>query len=618
MANIVQQTSKTNHVNHSTFDLSGNINLTATTGMLLPVRVDDCLPNSRYSFNTNVFARTVQMVVPSFARVKAHIDTFFVPYRLLGTDYKDIIVANERGQLNNYASDGSFSNNGNTLPFITLEDFFKDGDTGSAPGNWDFGSLSDAAGVSYNVTTPLLLNMLGYGIPAIASSNSHQVDPIDFNMGNNGSIASKAASNLTHVKRNTLFLQAYQKIYQDYYRNKLWEKENRQSYFVPSTLDSSSLNDLAKTCGLLEMRYHDYDKDRIIGMIPDENNLLSDGISQYASTVLSASLGFDSSSVLGDSQIPVSNPKLLNVNGSSSTSSNLYGHPGNGVPGVVDNSHSVVRDSTNTLVQQYTAISNRRMEAMQRFAEICMLNKSDYKHQISAHFGFTPSDLESDYCRFLGGTDIPLQVSDVENTNGTSSDSPSNLLGYLGGKGVMSSQGKTITYDVSEHGCIMHILYIVPQIDWGNEFVDRSTLRFSRFDFAIPEFDKFGFEPVRQLDINGEVTKVDYGNVQLGSIIGWLPRYWSYKTRLDINQTGFTDSTGTQLNFDSYIVKYDKSRIYHHFGTRTMYKAFKSLPTDLNGLFPVNWSSPTDNPFIISLYIGCKASLPLSVDSLPV
>ena len=83
MANIVQQTSKTNHVNHSTFDLSGNINLSATTGMLLPVRVDDCMPNSTYTFNTNFFARTVQMLVPSFARVKAHVDTFFVPYRLL-------------------------------------------------------------------------------------------------------------------------------------------------------------------------------------------------------------------------------------------------------------------------------------------------------------------------------------------------------------------------------------------------------------------------------------------------------------------------------------------------------------------------------------------------------
>lgn len=620
MANIVQQTSKSNHVNHSSFDLSGNINLTATTGMLLPVRVDDCLPNSHYTFNTNFFARTVQMVVPSFARVKAHIDTFFVPYRLLGTDYQDIIVANERGQLNNYASDGSFSDKSNTLPFLTLEDYFKSGDTGSAPGSWDFGPLSDAAGISYNVSTPLLLNMLGYGIPAIASSNANIVGVSQFNMADNGAIASKAASNLGKVKRNTLFLQAYQKIYQDYYRNQLWEKENRHSYFVPSDLDSSSLNEVAKTCGLLELRYHDYDKDRIIGMIPDENNILSNGISAYASSVLNGQFGLDSNAVLGSSQNPITNTNLVNSAQRSVSSQQLY--PSFAKAATVTrygkDGNLFSPELSADVMQQFTAINGKRMEAMQRFAEITMLNKSDYKHQIKAHFGFTPSDLESDYCRFLGGMDIPLQISDVENTNGTSSDSRSDLLGYLGGKGVMSSNGKTISYDVSEHGCIMHILYVVPQIDWGNEFVDRSTLRFSRFDFAIPEFDKFGFEPVRQLDINGEVTHVNYGNVQFGSIIGWLPRYWSYKTRLDINQTGFSDSTGNQLNFDSYIVKYDKSRIYNNYGKGTMYKAFKSLPSDLNGLFPVNWSSPTDNPFIISLYIRCQASMPLSVDSLPV
>lgn len=618
MANIVQQTSKSNHVNHSTFDLSGNINLTATTGMLLPVRVDDCLPNSRYTFNTNLFARTVQMVVPSFARVKAHVDTFFVPYRLLGSDYKDIIVQNERGIISNYDdSNSSFSNNNPTLPFLLLGSYFKNG-TNNLPGTWDFGQLSDAAGISYNVTTPLLLNMLGFGVPALASSNSNTSTPAAYNLASDSSIASSAATNVINVKRNTLFLQAYQKIYQDYYRNQLWEKENRSAYFVPSSKDGVDYSTIAKTCGLLEMRYHDYDKDRIIGMVPNENNILSDGVAAYSSTVLMGKAGFDSSNVLGPNQVPYGLSDVHTGSGLGESQQHKLTSVNLSDPNVLQGQVANPSSPSIVVVQQYTALSNQRLEAMQRFAEITSLNKSDYKHQIQAHFGFTPSDLESDYCRFLGSFDIPLQISDVENTNGTGSDSRSDLLGYLGGKGVMSSNGKSISFDVTEHGCIMHILYIVPQIDWGNEFVDRATLRFGRYDFAIPEFDKFGFEPVRQLDINGELTKVNYGNVQLSQVIGYLPRYWSYKTRLDINQTGFSDSSGSHLNFDSYIVKYDKSRIYDNFGKRTMYKAFKSLPSDLDGLFPVNWSSPTDNPFILSLYIGCKASLPLSMDSLPV
>ena len=116
MANLVQQIHKTNKPHRSTFDLSQNINFTTCPGMLLPVRVDDCLPNSRYEYSLSSFARTVQMVVPSFARVKAHFDAFFVPYRLLGDDYQAIIVGDNRGMNSNYLG-GSYSDANRSLPY---------------------------------------------------------------------------------------------------------------------------------------------------------------------------------------------------------------------------------------------------------------------------------------------------------------------------------------------------------------------------------------------------------------------------------------------------------------------------------------------------------------------
>ena len=115
MANLIQQIHKTNHVRHSRFDLSGNVNFTTCPGMLLPIRFDDCLPNSSYSYQLSTFARTVQMVVPSFARVKAHFDAFFVPYRILGDDYQAIIAGDNRGMAANYLS-GSYSEANQHLP----------------------------------------------------------------------------------------------------------------------------------------------------------------------------------------------------------------------------------------------------------------------------------------------------------------------------------------------------------------------------------------------------------------------------------------------------------------------------------------------------------------------
>lgn len=607
MANLIQQIHKSNHVGKSTFDLSGNVNYTTCCGMLLPIRFDDCLPNSSYSYQLSTFARTVQMVVPSFARVKAHFDAFFVPYRILGDDYQSIIVGDNRGMAANYLS-GSYTEANQHLPTLNMAALFPP-DSDNKP---NFGSLSDAAGISYNVSSPILFNALGYGVDSFGVSVGANLARPD-NLTKDGAIGSSVASTVgsNNLLRSILPLQAYQKIYQDFYRNKLWELENRSSYFCFAADDSKDFTVKGRTNGLFEMRYHDYDKDRIFGVIPDTNNVLSVGISQYASSLLAGSLGLDSPSVLGSSTDPITNPHLVNRDGTSNSSETLnLVNAADQQFAVVDGKLQFPSMSGNpNLVQQYTALTNRRMEAFQKFAEITSMNKSDYKHQIQAHFGFSVPALDSDYVQYIGGYDLPLNISDVENTSDTNQ-------GYLAGKGVMNGNSNSFSVSPKEHGCVMIICYIVPQIDWSNVFVDRSTLRFNRFDFAIPEFDNLGFEPVRVLDVCSDLSFTGK-SYHPGDIIGYLPRYWSYKTKLDVNMTGFSADDKQSLNFDSYIVKYDRWRLIDNLNAGTMYKAFKSLPSDLDGLFAVNWSKVQDNPFVFTTYISCRATLPLSVDSLP-
>lgn len=608
MANLIQQIHKSNHVRKSKFDLSGNINYTTCPGMLLPIRFDDCLPNSSYSYQLSTFARTIQMAVPSFARVKAHFDAFFVPYRILGDDYQSIIVGDNRGMAANYLS-GSYSDANQHLPTLNLLELFPHDSTTSEP---QFGTLSDAAGISYNVSSPILFNALGYGVDSFGTSLQH-VSNKSYGLTSDGSVGSSIASTVSssNLLRSILPLQAYQKIYQDFYRNKLWELENRSSYFCFASDDSKDFTERGKTNGLFEMRYHDYDKDRIIGVIPDENNVLSVGISQYASSVLAGSTGLDSKSVLGSSSVPLSDPSLLNRNGSVNDRETLN------TVSAADQSFAVVDGNVQfpsmagnpNLIQQYTALTNRRMEAFQKFAEITSMNKSDYKHQVQAHFGFSVPALDSDYVQYIGGYDMPLNISDVENTSDTNQ-------GYLAGKGVINGNSNTFTVSPKEHGCVMIICYVVPQIDWSNIFVDRSTLRFNRYDFAIPEFDELGFEPVRVLDVCSDLY-VPSKPFDPSAIIGYLPRYWYYKTKLDVNMTGFGSVDKQRLNFDAYIVKYNRWRLVDNLRAGTLYKAFKSLPSDLDGLFAINWSKVQDNPFVFTTYVNCRATLPLSVDSLP-
>lgn len=607
MANIVQQIHKSNYVRKSNFDLSGNVNYTTCPGMLLPIRYDDCLPNSSYSYQLSSFARTVQMVVPSFARVKAHFDAFFVPYRLLGDDYQSIIVGDNRGMAANYLS-GTYSEANQHLPTVNLYALFPN-DTDGKP---NFGSLSDAAGISYNVSSPILFNALGYGVDSFGTSVGQMFTGTD-KLTSDGAIGSVVAHTIgnNQLYRSILPLQAYQKIYQDFYRNKLWELENRGSYYTFASDDSKDFTVKGRTNGLFEMRYTDYDKDRIFGVVPDSNSILSVGISQYASSVLNGIPGLDSDSALGSSSDPISDPHLLNRNVTVNASSTLNtANAADQQFAVVDGKIQFPSIQGNpNLVQQYTALTNRRMEAFQKFAEITSMNKSDYKHQIQAHFGFSVPALNSDYVQYIGGYDMPLNISDVENTSDTNQ-------GYLAGKGVINGNSNSFTVSPKEHGCVMIIAYIVPQVDWSNVFVDRSTLRFNRYDFAIPEFDNLGFEPVRLLDVCSDLS-LKGKSFDPSAIIGYLPRYWSYKTKLDVNTTGFSSDDKSSLNFDSYIVKYDRWRLVDNLKSGTLYKAFKSRPSDLDGLFAVKWSKVQDNPFIFTTYIHCRATLPLSVDSLP-
>lgn len=620
MSSLVQQIHKSNHVNHSNFDLSANVNFTTAPGMLLPVRFDDCLPNSTYKYDISVFARTLQMLVPSFARVMAHFDAFFVPYRLLGTDYQSIIVGDNRGILGNY-NNGVFSDVNRHLPYLNLYSYMKPGKIGSTSASglaWNFGNFSDSADVPYSVSTPILLNSLGYGVNSFQSVGFGAGKTFNYSLSDEGSLGSAfVAQSSSQLRRSPLPLQAYQKIYQDFYRNKLWELENKSSYFCFSQDDSVDLTASAISRGMLEMRYKDYDKDRIFGVIPDTNSVLSSGISQYASTVLADHFGLDYDSALGPAQVPNASSKFLSSNPlRSDLSKNRLADSFNAEGVAVDSSGNLffdpsvatIRSRDEVLVQQYTALTNRRMEAFQKFAEITMMNKSDYKNQVSAHFGFTVPDINSDYCRFLGGFDVPLNISDVENNTLTNQ-------GFLAGKGVINGNGNSFSVSPSEHGCVMIICYVTPQVDWSNVFVDRSTLRFNRYDFAIPEFDDLGFEPVRLCDVCNDFSVKSVVDSDPSMIVGYLPRYWYYKTKLDTNTTGFNSGKG--LNFDAYVVSYDYSRIFDNLKKGTLYKAFKSRPSDLNNLFPVSWSKVDDNPFVFSTYISCHASLPLSVDSLP-
>lgn len=604
MVSIVQKLHKKNSVSRNVFDLSNNIDFTTCAGQLLPVRCDEVVPNSEWRFNQSYFLRTLPLVVPSFGRMKVHFDNFFVPYRLLGNDIQSIIVGNNRGMMSNYNA-GTYTNSNKCLPYTSLFDLSYIYN----PAWQELGQLSDAADISQEYSSQILVNALGYGTPVMEQQVSRSKAANFGSRNGDNDIVSVAANTVKPVSvgngdgTSTAFnpmsvsilpFLAYQKIYQDYYRNKLWEEENRASYYLESSDYGSkfSITDLAER-GMLEMRYHDLDKDRILGCVPDVSNILSRGVNL-----------------------------LQSVNrGSSGTG--LDSAPGTSIASGLDKNQvpfgSAV-NSSNVDVRALSALSFRRLEAFQKFAEITELNKNDYKHQVAAHFGFSPSDLNSDYCQYLGGFEDIVNISEVENT--TSSQPAS-----LSGKGVSSGSSRQFSFHAQEHGIVMTICYILPLVDYSNLFVERYCTHLNRYDFVQPEFDNIGFEPIRLFDVYNEMSNLPVAAAEGGqqtatTVFGYLPRYWEYKTRLDVAKVPFYngDNKEVNLNYGSYIIRYPYKRLFEGVHNGTFYKAVKAVPSLTDGLFSVeigNGSTLQNSPFVVTFYNRCSAMLPLSVTGLP-
>ena len=107
-------------------------------------------------------------------------------------------------------------------------------------------------------------------------------------------------------------------------------------------------------------------------------------------------------------------------------------------------------------------------------------------------------------------------------------------------------------------------------------------------------------------------------------ILGWLPRYWSYKTDVDQTNQGFWNNSANGWN--NYVIQFDFNKYLKrtgrdnpaYSGSLIDYRFFKVYPSIVDPLFYVanDGFTPTDQ-FVNSLMVNAVVDLPLSVDGLP-
>lgn len=570
MSNVMSLKNLSNKVTRNGFDMSERRAITGKVGEILPVFVLETIPGDEVSINPSHFTRTMPLNTAAYANLKEYMHFYFVPYRLLHAGLDSFLTDNKEN-----ATRASSINQAQVindkLPYFSYLDL----------ANYIVAcrkkNVKNQTGYKHAQTTVKLLEYLGYG---------------DFSRFLTEDVTLSGAE--VNIRMSPLILLAYQKIYQDHFRNKQWERTSPETSNMDYAPFGSALPIITALSGkynnnqfvndLFSMRYCDYAKDYFFGLLPN---------AQYG----------DFAVVEG--KVKPTEPTAHIHNDV------MQGQPHIGQLTVGDLGVVASEWKTNASI-----IAFRKAEALQKYKEIKQSGEQDYQSYLEKIFNVSVSDDRSDQCRYLGGYDSIVDISEVINNNLVDADAD------IKGKGVSSSGGQNIRFTCNEFGVIMGIYTARPTLDYALDAPSRAVMRVSADDFANPVFDRIGMQtvPVSELSSPYEMKK-RMPNANVTGSIGYAPRYYDYKTTYNKVLGEFRRSLRawvapltSQTIFDKLLATTSGGSI----NLNLTYLSFKVNPNVMDAIFKhhVNDSTETDQLWL-NISIGCPIVRRLDYDGLP-
>lgn len=615
MASYTGLSNLQNHPHRSGFDIGRKNAFTAKVGELLPVYWDISMPGDKYKFNVEYFTRTQPVETSAYTRLREYFDFYAVPLRLLWKSAPSVLT---QMQDVNQIQALSLTQNlslGSYLPSLTLSRFtavLNRLNAGSNVPGISSGYVNEF-GFSRADLSFKLLSYLGYGNVCLDEKNSSRWWSTSLK-GDSSSSLSYTQQYIQDNYVNVFPILAYQKIYQDFFRWSQWEKSNPSSYNVdyftgvsPLLVSSFPAASEAywKSPTMFDLKYCNWNKDMLMGVLPN---------SQFGDVaVINLELpggdlkaGFRTTD--GKFISAVTNAPLTTANSSTGLST----------PGVVSGSTVALKSpliaDLSALQSQFSVLALRQAEALQRWKEISQSGDSDYREQIRKHFGVNLPHALSNMCTYIGGISRNLDISEVVNNNLAAEGNTA----VIAGKGVGAGNG-SFTYTTNEHCVVMCIYHAVPLLDYAITGQDGQLLVTDAESLPIPEFDNIGMEvlPMTQIFNSPLATAFNLFNA------GYNPRYFNWKTKLDVINGAFTTT------LKSWVSPVSESLIsgWARFGGSTPdsttrvalnYKFFKVNPSVLDPIFGINADSTWDtDQLLVNSYIGCYVARNLSRDGLP-
>lgn len=575
MANIMSLKSIRNNPSRNGFDLSFKKNFTAKAGELLPVMVKEVLPGDTFKINLKAFTRTQPVNTAAFARIREYYDFFFVPYDLLWNKSNTVLTQMLDNPQHAVSLDptANFVLNGE-MPYTTsqsIADYLNSVHNASQYSAFK----SNYLGYDRGLCSVKLLEYLGYGNYESFLTSGWPNSPL-----------------MSDLNQNLFGLLAYQKIYSDFYRDSQWERISPSTFNV-DYLDGSNMyvtnfynNDVfVKNYNMFDLRYCNWQKDLFHGVLPHQ---------QY-----------------GDTSVA---PIIPDVTGKL-TLSNF------GTVGTVASGTATKNLPAFDTVGNLSVLALRQAEFLQKWKEIAQSGNKDYKDQIQKHWGVSVGDGFSELCTYLGGVSSSIDINEVVNTNITGS-----ATADIAGKGVGVANGEINFNSSGRYGLIMCIYHCLPLLDYTTDMIDPALLKVNATDYAIPEFDRVGMQPMPLLQLMNPLRSVANAS---SLVLGYVPRYIDYKTSVDQSVGGF------KRTLNSWVISYSNQSVVNQVTlpddappvepsepvpsvAPMNFTFFKVNPNCLNPIFAVEVNSNMNtDQFLCSSFFDVKVVRNLDTDGLP-
>ena len=589
-----------NHPRRSAFDLSSKVAFSAKSGELLPIKWYFTMPGDKFTLKRQHFTRTQPVNTSAYTRIREYYDWFWVPLHLLWRNAPEVI-SQMQSNVQHANSQTSALSLGNYLPTFTSEQL-----GGSVlpclSGKKNYFGF-DRADLAYK-----LMQYLRIGNSLPSSSNKNYGTSV---LTSDTSYSQKYRFNLN---LSVFPFLAYKKFCQDYFRYYQWQNSSpylwnidyytgaQQQLFssIPSSSDTYWKNNT-----MFDLEYCNWNKDMFMGVFPDTQFGDVATISIGSVDALEAPVGtiekgtFYSSSVGSQAVTATGSNAGFGVQFRPSTPT---GQP------IVANFAGI--DSLS-----FDVLALRRGEALQRWKEISLNVPQNYRAQIKAHFGVDVGENMSGMSTYVGGDSSSLDISEVVNTNLQSGDTQSEAV--IAGKGVGSSQGSE-KFEARDWGVLMCIYHNVPLLDYVSSAPDPQYFVTQNTDLPIPELDSIGMQSVPvSYFTNGDI-ELDGGFSNPDSTMGYLPRYYSWKTSYDYVLGAFTTTEKEWVAPITPVIWKNMLSSLAGVNPRFTYNFFKVNPSILDSIFQVNADSKWDtDPFLINCAFDVKVVRNLDYSGMP-